>query len=412
MPVMSDQPIDEAGNESVAEPSSEPMDEPSSGQRSGPLVGVRVLEMAGQGPGPFAAMVLADLGAEVLRIDRPGGASTMQGDPAYDVMLRGRRNACLDLKQSAAIDAVRRLVARTDVLIDVFRPGVMERLGLGPDECLAANPRLIYTRMTGWGQDGPLARVAGHDITYLAPTGALHATGRAGGPPQLAANMLGDYGAGGTFCLIGILAALHERVTSGRGQVVDASIVDGTVLLTAQLQGLVGAGLWEPTRGVNLLDTGAPYYDVYETSDGEHMAVGALEPKFYAALLAGLQLDPEQVPDRRDAAQWPRLRTALAAAFAARSQAEWVAVFEGTDACVAAVLSLDRATQNPHLEARAAYVQVDGVTQPAPAPRFSRTPGAVSTGPARTGQHTRDALSEWGVHDVQGLIGSGAARQG
>ncbi len=382
---------------------------------SGPLAGLRVVEMAGLGPGPFTAMVLADLGAEVLRIDRPGGpglaVSGRFADPAYDVLARGRRNVCLDLKHPAAAEVVRTLTDRADVLIDVFRPGVMERLGLGPEECCGRNPRLVYARMTGWGQDGPLATSAGHDLTYVAPTGALHATGRAGGPPQVAANLLGDYGGGATFCLIGILAALHERSRSGRGQVVDAAVVDGTALLTAQLQGLVGAGVWEPHRGVNLLDTGVPWYDVYETADGEHMAVGALEPRFYAALLDGLGLDPDELPDRRDARLWPRLRTALAAAFAERTQQEWTDVFAGTDACVAPVLPLDRAPAHAHLGARTAYVEVDGVTQPAPAPRFSRTPGRVPRGPAATGEHTREALLEWGVGDVDTLLDTGAAHQ-
>ena len=267
--------------------------------------------------------------------------------------------------------------------------------------------------MTGWGQDGPLAGTAGHDITYVAVTGALHATGRAGGPPQVPANLLGDFGGGAMLCLVGILAALQERHASGRGQVVDAAIVDGTALLTAQLQGLVAAGVWEPSRGVNLLDTGAPFYDVYATADGEHVAVGALEPKFYAALLHGLDLAPEDVPDRSDPSLWPRLRTRLAAAFAGRTQAEWVEVFADLDACVAPVVPLDRAPQHPHLAARAAYTRVQGVAQPAPAPRFSRTPGALSTPPAATGQDTREALREWGLNParISDLLERGAARQ-
>ncbi|MGZ4696990.1 MAG: CaiB/BaiF CoA transferase family protein [Oryzihumus sp.] len=380
-------------------------------QPTGPLAGLKVVEMAGIGPAPFVAMVLADLGADVIRVDRPGGPGLQVTAPAYDVLNRGRRNVCLDLKRPEAREAVLQLVDRADVLLEGFRPGVMERLGLGPQECAARNERLVYARMTGWGQDGPLAQRAGHDIAYIALTGALHATGRAGGPPQVPANLLGDFGGGAMTCLVGILAALHERTRSGLGQTVDAAIVDGTALLTAQLQGLVGAGVWEPSRGVNLLDTGAPFYDVYETADGEHMAVGALEPRFYAALLEGLGLDPAQVPDRNDPALWPRLRTTLAAAFAGRTQAEWVETFADSDACVAPVVPLHRAPQHPHLAARAAYTQVDGVTQPAPAPRFGRTPGAVGRGPAATGQHTREALGDWGVADVDAMIDTGVAVQ-
>lgn len=399
-------------------------------QPTGPLVGTRVVEMAGLGPAPFAAMVLADLGAEVLRVDRPGGPGLQVGEPAYDVLTRGRRNACLDLKRPEAVDVVLELVERADVLIEGFRPGVMERLGLGPGPCCTRNPRLVYARLTGWGQQGPLAGTAGHDITYVATTGALHATGRAGGPPQVPANLLGDFGGGGMLGVTGVLAALLERATSGCGQVVDAAVVDGTALLTAQLQGLLAAGVWEPHRGVNLLDTGAPFYDVYETADGKHLAVGALEPRFYAALLRGLGLDAERGPDaeadadaatepelrepladRRDPAQWPRLRSQLARAFAGRSQAEWVEVFAGTDACVAPVVPLDEAPQHHHLAARSTYLSIGGVTQPAPAPRFERTPASIGRAPARTGEHTREALTAWGVKDVERLIARGVACQ-
>jgi alpha-methylacyl-CoA racemase len=393
--------------------SQQPDSPPEAPARSGPLTGLRVVEMAGLGPAPFAAMVLADLGADVLRVDRPGGPGLQVAPPAYDVLTRGRRNVCLDLKDPQAREVVLDLVARADVLLEGFRPGVMERLGLGPQDCEAVNERLVYARMTGWGQDGPLAGTAGHDITYVAVTGALHATGRAGGPPQVPANLLGDFGGGAMLCLVGILAALQERHASGRGQVVDAAIVDGTALLTAQLQGLLAAGVWEPSRGVNLLDTGAPFYDVYATADGQHVAVGALEPKFYAALLEGLGLAPEDVPDRADPSLWPRLRTRLAAAFAGRTQAEWVEVFADLDACVAPVVPLDQAPQHPHLAARAAYARVQGVTQPAPAPKFSRTPGALSTPPAATGQDTRAALREWGLNPerISDLLERGAARQ-
>jgi alpha-methylacyl-CoA racemase len=373
----------------------------------GPLTGVKVVELAGIGPAPFAAMLLADLGADVLRIDRPGGG-LMLGPPEYELLTRGRRSVALDLKHPDGAETVRRLVARADVLIEGFRPGVAERLGLGPDECLELNPRLVYGRMTGWGQDGPLAQSAGHDITYLALSGALHASGRAGGPPQLAANLLGDFGGGSLYLVAGVLAALVRARTSGQGQVVDAAIVDGAAHLTTMLLGGVAAGTWRNERGVNVIDTGAPFYDVYETADGEYMAVGALEPQFYAELVQLLGI-ADSAPDRNDPANWPELRKLFAENFAARSQTEWTAVFDGTEACVAPVLPLG--AEHPHLAARGVFPEHHGIRQPAPAPRFSATPATLDRPPARPGQHTREALEDWGIDDTDELLAGGAAVQ-
>ncbi|HEY3510282.1 MULTISPECIES: CaiB/BaiF CoA transferase family protein [Kribbella] len=371
----------------------------------GPLEGVKVVELAGIGPAPFACMLLAELGADVLRIDRPGGGLSM-GPPELDLVNRGRRSAALDLKQPAAVDVVRRLAARADVLVEGFRPGVAERLGLGPSDCHEVNPRLVYGRMTGWGQDGPLAQTAGHDIDYLAVSGALHLIGRAGGPPQVPANLLGDFAGGSLYLVIGVLAALHEAQRSGQGQVVDAAIVDGSAHLTTMLLGALAAGSWRQERGTNLLDTGAPFYDVYETADGKHVAVGALEPRFYAELIDKLGLNP---PDRNDPAQWPELRKVLTEKFRERTQAEWTSVFDGSDACVAPVLPL--AADHPHLVARGTFVEVDGVRQAAPAPRFDRTPTSLDRPPARPGEHTREALADWGITAVDALLESGAAVQ-
>ncbi|HEY0693255.1 MAG TPA: CaiB/BaiF CoA-transferase family protein, partial [Kribbella sp.] len=295
---------------------------------------------------------------------------------------------------------------QADVLVEGFRPGVAERLGLGPEDCQAVNPQLIYGRMTGWGQEGPLASSAGHDIDYLAVSGALHAIGRAGGPPQVPVNLLGDFAGGSLYLVVGVLAALVEARASGRGQVVDAAIVDGAAHLTTILLGALAAGSWTQERGTNLLDTGAPFYDVYETSDGEYLAVGALEPKFYEELIRLLGIE---VPDRYDAANWPELRKVLTEAFARRTQAEWTEVFDGSDACVSPVVPLG--ADHAHLVARGTFTEKDGVRQPAPAPRFSRTPGELGEPPARPGQHTRAALTEWGVTGVDELLDSGAAVQ-
>jgi alpha-methylacyl-CoA racemase len=379
---------------------------PSETAKRGPLTGVRVLELAGIGPGPFCAMMLADQGATVLRIDRPGA-----GDPQLQraFMNRGRQSAVLDLKHPRAVDALLRLIDAADVLLEGFRPGVTERLGVGPDVCLRRNPRLVYARMTGWGQDGPVATAAGHDIGYIARAGALHGLGRAGGPPQFPANLLGDFGGGGMLMAYGICAALVERATSGHGQVVDAAIVDGVASLLAMPLMLMAQDRWRDERGVNFLDGGVPWYDVYETADGQWMAVGALEPQFYAALISGLGLtDP---PDRDDPRHWPELRALFSARFKDRTRDEWAATFAGTDACVEPVLSMTEAAEDPHLTARQTYIIRDGVTQPAPSPRFSRTPGQLPEPAPAPGQHTTEALTDWGLADAADLVACGAAFQ-
>jgi alpha-methylacyl-CoA racemase len=324
-------------------------------------------------------------------------------------MNRGRRSAVLDLKHPRAVDALLRLADTADVLLEGFRPGVTERIGVGPEVCLARNPRLIYARMTGWGQTGPLASTVGHDIDYLARTGALHALGQAGGPPQFPANLLGDFGGGGMLMAYGICAALVERAASGQGQVVDAAIVDGVASLLAMPWMLMGQDRWRDERGVNLLDGGVPWYDVYEAADGKWLAVGALEPRFYAALLAGLGLT--DVPGREDPKNWPELRALFAARFKDRTRDEWAAAFAGSEACVEPVLSLHEAAADPHLAARETYVAPGGLTQPAPSPRFSRTPGQLSDPPPAPGQHTTEALTEWGLPDAADLVACGAAVQ-
>lgn len=375
----------------------------------GPLRGVRVVELASIGPGPHAAMTLADLGADVIRVERPEGTlSAVARDK--DVLTRGRPSVAMDLKDPRAASVVLDLVASADVLIEGMRPGVAERLGVGPTECLARNPRLVYGRMTGWGQEGPLAPRAGHDIDYIAVSGSLHGLGRAGGPPQFPQNLLGDFAGGSAYLVIGVLAALLEARTSGQGQVVDAAIVDGAAHLNAMLAGLIAGGAWREERGHNLLDSGAPFYDVYETADGRHMAVGAIEPQFYAELLEGLGL-VETAPDRSDPGNWAALREAIAARFRERTQPEWAGVFEGTDACVSPVLPLTEAARHPHLAARHTYVDRGGVVQPAPAPRFSRTPADLGSPPSLPGQHSREALQAWGVEDVDQLVADGVVTQ-
>jgi alpha-methylacyl-CoA racemase len=380
------------------------------GARRGPLAGVRVVELAGIGPTPFAAMLLADLGADVVRVDRPG-AGPLFGVAEADLLNRGRRSVAIDLKHDDGPATVLRLVAEADVLVEGFRPGVAERLGLGPDECLRTNPRLVYGRMTGWGQEGPLAHTAGHDLGYIATTGVLNTLGRAGGPPQVPLNLLGDFGGGAMYLVTGVLAALFEARESGRGQVVDAAIVDGTAHLATMIVGMRAAGHWQDRRGGNLLDTGAPFYDVYEASDGRYMALAALEPQFYDEFVA--RFGVEDLPDRNDPAQWPALRERIARRFAERTQTEWTDVYDGTDACVAPVLNFDEAARSPHLAARRTYVDHHGVVQPAPAPRFSRTATGLGAPPAKTGgEHSRSALADWGVDDVDALIDAGVVVQG
>ncbi|MFB6564136.1 MULTISPECIES: CaiB/BaiF CoA transferase family protein [unclassified Streptomyces] len=361
----------------------------------GPLAGVRVVELAGIGPGPFAAMLLADLGADVVRVDRPGGGG-LAVDPAYDITNRGKRSVLVDLKSADGPARVLDLVERADVLVEGFRPGVAERLGVGPAACHARNPQLVYGRMTGWGQDGPLAETAGHDIAYIAVTGALGMIGKQGEPPAVPANLVGDYAGGSLYLVIGVLAALHHARATGSGQVVDAAIVDGTAHLTAMIHAMMAAGGWQDRRGANLLDGGCPFYGTYETSDGQYMAVGALEQQFYDTFTELLGVG-DRAPARKDVARWGELREAVAARFRTRTREEWTAVFEGTDACVAPVLSLREAPDHPHLVARGTFTEYAGIVQPAPAPRFSATPTRVTSEPALPGADTESVAADWDV---------------
>ncbi|MGA8246363.1 MAG: CaiB/BaiF CoA-transferase family protein [Nocardioides sp.] len=378
------------------------------GQGTGPLRGVRVVELAGIGPGPHACMILADLGADVIRVDRPGGHPLTGG--SGDLLSRGRPSVALDLKHPAGVATVLDLVEHADVLVEGLRPGTTERLGLGPEACRTRNPRLVYGRMTGWGQDGPLAATAGHDLGYIAITGALYGMGQDPSRPMFPSNLVGDFGGGSTYLVIGILAALLEARVSGQGQVVDAAIVDGTAHLNAMATGMYAAGLLREERATNLLDGGAPFYDLYRTSDGKHLAIGALEPAFYDELVRLLGI-ADTAPDRDDPAHHPALRRLISEAVAGRTQAEWADVFATSDACVAPVLPLSQAFDHPHLAARGTFVHRDGTVQPAPAPRFSRTAPTLTTPPSAAGQDTREALTAWGVADVDGLIASGAAVQ-
>ncbi|MET7542405.1 CaiB/BaiF CoA-transferase family protein [Streptomyces sp. NPDC005507] len=362
---------------------------------SGPLAGVRVVELAGIGPGPFAAMLLADLGADVVRVDRPGGAG-LAIDPEYDITNRNKRSVIIDLKADDGPARVLDLVAKADVLIEGYRPGVAERLGVGPDACHARNPGLVYGRMTGWGQEGPLAQRAGHDIAYIALTGTLGMIGKPDEPPTVPANLVGDFAGGSLYLVVGILAALHYARDTGAGQVVDAAIVDGASHLAAMIHGMLAAGGWQDRRGSNLLDGGCPFYGTYETSDGQYMAVGALEQQFYDEFIALLGIDGT-APARKDLARWGELRDAVAARFKTRTREEWTAVFEGSDACVAPVLSLREAPGHPHLAARGTFTDHGGITQPAPAPRFSATPTAVRSGPAQPGADTAGVARDWDV---------------
>jgi alpha-methylacyl-CoA racemase len=369
----------------------------------GPLDGVRVIELAGLGPGPFAAMMLADMGAEVVRIDRAGGTPTVDtGGHRFDLLNRGRRSVAVDLKQPEGVETVLALLERADALVEGFRPGVTERLGLGPDVCLDRNPRLVYGRMTGWGQEGPLAPRAGHDMNYISIAGALGAIGRPGERPQPPLNLIGDFGGGGMLLAFGVVCAILEARSSGHGQVVDAAMVDGTAVLTTMMHGLMAGGRWTDARGVNLLDSGAPFYEVYECSDGGFVSVGAIEPQFYAAAMEGFGLaDDAEMAQRDDQSMWPALKERLAAVVATRTRDEWAEIFADTDACVAPVLSLGEATRHPHVVARGTFVEADGVLQPAPAPRFSRTAAVLQGPPPEPGEHTDDVLVDWGVADAQ-----------
>jgi alpha-methylacyl-CoA racemase len=368
---------------------------------AGPLSGIRVLELAGIGPGPFCAMMLADMGADVLRVDRPEPVDLgLPLEPKFDVIARGRRSIALDLKHTPAIEIALALVEKADVLIEGFRPGVTERLGLGPDACLARNPRLVYGRVTGWGQDGPLAQAAGHDINYIAIAGALHAIGPAQRPaPPL--NLVGDYGGGAMYLAFGIVCALCERHSSGRGQVIDTAMSEGAASLMSIFYGRMAAGLWHDKRGVNILDGGAPWYNVYATADGKYVAVGAIEGRFYAKLMQRLGLDTPSLPDQYDRTRWPELRANLARIFQQKTRDEWCEALAGHDVCIAPVLSIAEAPSHPHNRARGAFFECDGVIQPGPAPRFSRTPGRVERGAPRRGEGGARALADWGFSPEQ-----------
>lgn len=375
---------------------------------SGPLTGLKVIELAGLGPGPFAGMLLADLGAEVIQIERLSG-SAGQIPEGLDALRRNRSAVALDLRHPDGARAVLQMVEQADVLIEGNRPGVTERLGLGPDDCLARNPQLVYGRMTGWGQTGPLASTAGHDIGYIAITGALHAMGRDDtSPPTIPLNLLGDFAGGSLYLAFGVLAAVMEARRSGRGQVVDAAIVDGAASLTGIIHSMITADLWRDNRGVNILDGGVPWYDTYRTADSKWLAIGAIEPKFYTLLMTTLGLDADE-RRRTDPSEWSKLREDIARVIATRTRAEWDSVFASTDACVAPVLSLTEAHNHPHLAARGTFVDVGGVQQPAAAPRFSRTPSGTPRPPRRSGQDTRSVLTDWKVTGVEELIASGVA---
>ena len=377
-------------------------------RNAGPLHGVRVVEVASIGPGPFAAMLLADLGADVIRIERLGAAQLPLAAGAWNVMHRGRRSAAVDLKQPDGRDLVLALCESADALIEGFRPGVMERLGLGPDDALARNPRLVYGRMTGYGQDGPMASVAGHDINYIALAGVLGAFRRQGERPMFPLNLVADFGGGGMSLAFGVVCALLEARTSGEGQVVDAAMVDGTAVLSTLIHALRGAGMWNDEPGTNWLDSGAHFYEVYTTADGGHMAVGALEPQFYAELLRLLELEPERFP-QWDTERWPEFKQHFAEVFRSRTRDEWAVVFEHADACVTPVLALHEAPEHPHNVARGTFVEHEGRVQPAPAPRFSRTPASLSLPAREPGADTDDALAAWGISQTlrQRLRGEG-----
>jgi len=364
----------------------------------GPLQGTKILEIAGIGPGPFAAMMLSDMGAEVVRIDR---AQSVSGEfpeqPSGDILNRGRRSIGVDLKNPEGIETVLRLVEQADALVEGFRPGVMERLGLGPDVCLARNPALVYGRMTGWGQEGPMAPAAGHDINYIALSGTLHGIGREGEKPLPPLNLVGDFGGGGMLMAFGIVCALVERAQSGKGQVVDTAMVDGAAILATMMHGFKAIGMWKEERGTNLLDTGAHFYDTFETKDGEHVSIGSIEPQFYAQLLKLTGLDSEDLPRQMDRTQWAASKEKVTAVFKTKTRAEWNEIMEGTDVCYAPVLSMSEAYEHPHNVERKTFVEVAGVPQPAPAPRFSRTEPEISRPPSHPGQHTDEVLTAWGL---------------
>ena len=367
----------------------------------GPLSGIKIVEIAGIGPGPYGAMLLADLGADVIRIDRSTGVNAFgqsaSAEPPADLLARGRRSVAVDLKNPDGVATVLDLIAEADVLVEGFRPGVMERLGLGPDVCLERNPKLVYGRMTGWGQEGPYASAAGHDINYIALAGALEPLGRAGEQPTPPLNLVGDFGGGGMMLAFGVCAALVEVARSGEGQVIDAAMVDGAASLMTMTWSFKHMGIWADERGTNMLDTGAHFYDTYETADGKWVSIGSIEPQFYAELLRLTGIDPESLPKQMDKSQWPALKVRFAEVFKTKTRDEWSEIMEHTDVCFAPVLSMDEAPQHPHIAERGTFTEVAGLVQPAPAPRFSRTPGSIERPPPHAGQHTDEVLAAWGV---------------
>ncbi len=378
----------------------------------GPLGGLRVVEIAGIGPGPFAAMMLADMGADVIRVDRPQAVPHDFSGPSPELVYRGRRSVAVDLKAPEGVECVLRLVERADAFLEGFRPGVAERLGIGPDVCLERNPKLVYGQMTGWGQEGPYARAAGHDINYIALAGALAHFGRAGEKPTPPINLVGDFGGGGMLLAFGIVCGIVEAARSGRGQVVDAAMVDGTAALMTMVWGLQAQGFWSDERGTNVLDTGAPFYDTYETADGKFVSVGALEPQFYDTLLELTGLNDQDRARQMDTSGWPELRARLTEVFKSKTRDEWCAVLGQTDACFAPVLTMREAREHPHLAQRGTFVEVAGVDQPAPAPRFSRTTANIQRPAAWPGEHTTEALTDWGFDpgELDGLREAGAIR--
>jgi alpha-methylacyl-CoA racemase len=382
----------------------------------GPLEGIRIVELAGIGPGPFCAMLLSDMGAEIIRVDRAAmvGQDTDRdgNDARFNLLARGRRNIAVDLKNPAAVDAVLRLIDRADALLEGFRPGVMERLGLGPDLCLARHPKLVYGRMTGWGQDGPIARTAGHDINYIALSGVLHSIGEAGGPPVPPLNLVGDFGGGALYLAMGVLAGIISARSTGKGQVIDCSMVEGSASLMMMMYGALASGAWTEERGHNRTDGGAHYYQIYETKDGEYVSVGAIEPQFYALLLKHTGLEGEDLPPQTDRAHWPEMQERLARIFKEKTRAEWTEIMQQTDICFAPVLRMSEAIEHPHNRHRNSFVEVDGIAQPGPAPRFLGTPTEVQRPPARVGEHTNAVLRDWGFSqaEVAALHRSGAVK--
>ena len=377
----------------------------------GTLSGYKIVEFAGIGPAPMCAMLLADMGADVLRLDRAEDAALgVALETKYSLLSRGRKSVAIDLKKPEGVAAAMKLIEKADALLEGFRPQVMERLGLGPDECLKRNPRLIYGRMTGWGQEGPLAHAAGHDINYIALSGVLASIGRKGEAPVPPLNLVGDFGGGGLYLALGVVAGLLEAQKSGKGQVVDSAMVDGAASLLTAIYGMHASGMWSDKRGENILDTGAHFYDVYETKDGEYVSIGSIEAKFYAELLKRSGLEGQEMPRQMDRKAWPDLKEKFAALFKAKTRDEWCKIMEGSDICFAPVLSMAEAPNHPHNQQRGTFVEVEGVVQPGPAPRFSRTPSKIQRPPAKPGEHTEEALREWGFSagELDKLRGSGA----